>query len=157
MNEILAILMIAFFKEVNLESLAFKQECNENLEEVSGSAESISSFIFDFGHSFADIYWGFDRILQLGVKQLYKVSKDLATLKQEIYNQLKIDAPANSQKNDNHEIQQRAKELLEKAYEEEKQKRYISIRCNRIYDTFLKNTDEELHEHLISNQVSPEL
>jgi len=45
----------------------------------------------------ADVYWSFDRVMQLGIKHLYQVTKDMATLKKEIIQSLNIvDHPANS-------------------------------------------------------------
>jgi ferritin len=81
----------------------------------------------------------------------------MATLKKEIYQHLKIDEPANSQKNDDPVLYQKVRELLEKAYEEEKSKSIISKKSNRIYNELLKSRDEELFDHLVTNQVSPEL
>ena len=42
--------------------------------------------------------------MQFGIKYLYQVTKDMATLKKEICLQLNIDPPANSQKNESPEI-----------------------------------------------------
>ena len=49
------------------------------------------------------------------------------------------------------------REMLEKAVDEEKAKSTIYKKCNRIYHEFLKKKDLELYEHLMENQVSPEL
>lgn len=49
------------------------------------------------------------------------------------------------------------RELLEKAYDEEKAKSVMAQKCNRIYHTLLKSRDSELYDHLIEHQVSPEL
>ena len=49
------------------------------------------------------------------------------------------------------------RELLEKAYEEEKAKSVIGKKCSRIYHELLKGRDPELYDHLMLNQVSPEL
>ena len=46
---------------------------------------------------------------------------------------------------------------LEKAYEEEKNKKVITQRCSRIYHDILKREDNELYQHLMENEVSPEL
>lgn len=131
--------------------LDFKNACDQDLAEVLSSEQSIAQFVFDLGHVFPDIYWCFDRVMQFGIKHLYQVTKDMATLKREICQQLNIDQPANSQKNENHEIQQRMRELLEKAYDEEKAKSVMSKKCSRIYHTLLKARDPELYEHLIEN------
>lgn len=49
------------------------------------------------------------------------------------------------------------REKLEIAYEEEKQKSALILRCSRIYHDFLCKKDRELYNHLMSMQVSPEL
>jgi hypothetical protein len=141
MNEVLALIVYAFFQEVNTkgdEIIKSKTKCSENLEEITKSNESMMSFFFDEGHTFADVYLCFDRVMQLGVKYLYEVTKDIATLKAEVCRRLKIDPPANSQKNDAHQMQQTVRELLEKAYEEERAKSVISKKCSRIYHKLLK-------------------
>lgn len=43
------------------------------------------------------------------------------------------------------------------AYEQEKSKSIIMKRCNRIYHEYLKNSDQELYNHLIEQEVTPEL
>ena len=50
------------------------------------------------------------------------------------------------------------KERFEEKCEEEKAKSVIVRRCNRIYDSIIKDECEELYDHLIvENQMSPEL
>ena len=49
------------------------------------------------------------------------------------------------------------RERLEQAYEDEKAKSVISKKCSRIYHELLKSQDSEVYEHLMANQVSPEL
>lgn len=95
----------------------------------------------------------------LGIKYLYQVTKDMATLKTEIRLELGLDddPPANSQKAANFEQDQVIRERLEQAYEDEKAKSVISKKCQRIYHDILKSQDSELYEHLMANQVSPEL
>ena len=90
--------------------------------------------------------------MQVGIKYLYQVTKDMAQLKKEIIEQLNIvDHPANSQKNESHQRDQQIRELLEEAYEEEKQKSVIVKKCSRIYHEILKGRDEQLYAHLMAN------
>lgn len=49
------------------------------------------------------------------------------------------------------------RERLEVAYEDEKQKSALILRCSRIYHDFLRSQDRKLYEHLMQMQVSPEL
>jgi TBC1 domain family protein 5 len=49
------------------------------------------------------------------------------------------------------------RERLEIAYEDEKQKSALILRCSRIYHEFLCKQDRVLYEHLMQMQVSPEL
>jgi len=139
------------------DKMTIHQSCEENIEQISSTPELIISFVFDEGHSFADIYWCFDRVMQFGVKYLYQVTKDMATLKAEICQKLNVDGPANSQKNAVHQTDQMIREQLEQAYEEEKAKSVIVKKCTRIYHELLKGRDKILYEHLMNNQVSPEL
>lgn len=75
----------------------------------------------------------------------------MATLKREIGKKLNIDIPSNTQKNEINQTDQMIRELLEKAYEEEKAKSVIVKKCSRIYNTLLKGRDEELYDHLMEN------
>ena len=83
----------------------------------------------------------------------------MATLKKEICKEMGIatDQPANTQKAANYEQDQLVRQKLEKAYEVEKSSSVISKKCSRVYHDLLKKQDEELYDHLMENQISPEL
>ena len=161
MNEVLAILVIALCVEVTRSTkagyLTQSSKCSESVEQITASDSAIIDFIFSEHHVMADIYWCFDRMMQFGIKNLYQVTKDVSQLKAEICARLEMDHPANSQKNEPHQMSQIIREKLEKAYEEEKQKSVIVKKCSRIYHEILKSQDERLYKHLMDNQVSPEL
>lgn len=124
MNEVLAILVIALCVEVVHTSKASflpqSTKCSETVDQIMSSDNSIIDFIFSEKHVMADIYWCFDRMMQFGIKNLYQVTKDVSQLKAEICARLEMDHPANSQKNEPHQMSQIIREKLEKAYEEEK-------------------------------------
>ena len=86
MNEILAILVLAFFSEYRLSNTQIEKHSEEQLSHLSN--EEIIDILFNEKHVYADIFWCFDRIMSLGVKQLYQVTKDMATLKKEIIQQI---------------------------------------------------------------------
>jgi hypothetical protein len=48
----------------------------------------------------ADIYWCFDRIMNLGLKYLYETTRDMNEIKKELEEKFNRDQPANSQKAD---------------------------------------------------------
>jgi hypothetical protein len=50
--------------------------------------------MFDSDQIYADIFWCFERVMGLGIKYLYQVTKDIATLRLEISKNQ--DHPANS-------------------------------------------------------------
>ena len=96
--------------------------------------------------------------MSLGVKQLYQVTKDMSTLKKEVISQIQNDQPANSQKEEKKsqspevtkkEFENLVRERLEIAYEDEKQKSALILRCSRIYHEFLCKQDRLLYEHLM--------
>ena len=124
------------------------------------SDDLVMEILFDSSHIFADIFWCFERVMALGVKYLYQVTKDIATLRAEISS--KEDHPANSQMIKGTTMSTKEQDLimrekLEAAYEEEKLRSALIQRCYRIYHDFLQAKDEELYNHLINNQVNPEL
>ena len=57
---------------------------------------SIVQYIFSSDFVYADIYLCFERIMAFGIKKLYQISKDISIMKQEIYDELGIDQPANN-------------------------------------------------------------
>lgn len=68
MNEILAMVVMAFFAERIQTQTEFGKMSSESIAE---STEDLVDFIFDYRHTFADIYSSFDNILQFGIKNLY--------------------------------------------------------------------------------------
>ncbi len=57
MNEILAMVVMAFFAERIQTNKDFSKM---NSEEISEKADDLIDFIFDYRHTFADIYSSFD-------------------------------------------------------------------------------------------------
>ena len=75
MNELLAILVYAFFSETLI-----NENPNENLSEKQIAQlkdDDLMKILFDKKNTFADIYWCFDRLMSMGVKHLYQVTKDI--------------------------------------------------------------------------------
>ncbi len=68
MSEILAMVVMAFFAERVQTSKDFSKMSNDD---ISDSADDLMDYIFDYRHTFADIYSSFDQILQFGIKNLY--------------------------------------------------------------------------------------
>ena len=58
--------------------------------------DEVTLYIFNEKYIFADIYWCFERVMSLGVRNLYQITKDLSTLKEDIIKEMGIDLPANS-------------------------------------------------------------
>ena len=177
MNEILAVLVYAFHTEVmedgliegsdvSKEEIDFSKELD--IQQINNMTDDeVTLYIFNEKYIFADIYWCFERVMSLGVRNLYQITKDLSTLKEDIIKEMGIDLPANSQKgggdkynklNTTKEQDQMIKDKLEKACEDEKAKSVITNRCQRIYEQIIKSDQPDLYDHLIvENQMSPEL
>lgn len=68
MNEVLAIVVIAYLAEREETDLDFEKMSDD---EICSSPEKLSAFIFDSRHMFADIYATFNKILTYGIKNLY--------------------------------------------------------------------------------------
>lgn len=82
MNEILAIVVFAFFAErLDAEGKNFEEMTSED---IGADTDLITHFIFDSRHTFADIYSTFNRILGFGVKNLYQETKDISELRKEL-------------------------------------------------------------------------
>ena len=81
MNEILAIIVVAYFAE-RVES---KREFDKmSPEEIAEDNELLTEFIFDARHTFADVYAVFNSVMQFGVKNLYQETKDISELRKEL-------------------------------------------------------------------------
>ena len=52
---------------------------------------------------------------------------------------------------------EKVRERLEAAYELEKEQSSIYKRCSRIYHEILKFVDIKLYEHLLANEIEPEM
>lgn len=85
MNELLAIVVFAFFAE---RIVAIKDYDLMDDESIASNADDLIGFIFDSRHTFADIYSTFDCILQYGVKNLYSDTKDISVLRKELVSNL---------------------------------------------------------------------
>jgi hypothetical protein len=68
MNEILAIVVVAYFAERIESKIDFS---TLSTEEIANSPDNLIEFIFDSRHTFADIYSTFNMILSYGIKNLY--------------------------------------------------------------------------------------
>ncbi len=68
MNEILAIIVQAFFSEVTHGSI-FDSDSDEETHELD--AKKVFHTLHDINFVWADIYLAFDRVMNLGVKELY--------------------------------------------------------------------------------------
>lgn len=68
MNEILAIVVFAFFAE---RVIASKDYDKMDADTIAEDPDDLIGFIFDSRHTFADIYDTYSCILGYGVKNLY--------------------------------------------------------------------------------------
>lgn len=151
MNEILAIVVMAFLAEYHMESK--KPDDLENLAawEIAKDSDTLISFLFDARHLFADVYTLYDQILQFGIKNLYTETKDISQLKEELYKdfykeEMKIKQSAKKsdlflwkQKQELEEKKLRAK--LEQQYEVEKLRSQVMRKCQRVTHNILKSMD----------------
>lgn len=81
MNEILAIIVFAFFAE----RIETKKDFDSmDADTIANSQNDLVSFIFDSRHTFADIYSTFNNVLLFGVKNLYQETKDITVLRKEL-------------------------------------------------------------------------
>ena len=61
------------------------------------SDNQLIGFLFSRRHAYADVYWCFDRVMNLGIKHLYQVTRDMGQIKKELMKKLaETDSPANS-------------------------------------------------------------
>ena len=81
MNEVLAIIVFAFFAE----RIRVEKDLHQlKTEDIVADSETLTGFIFDSRHTFADIFSIFNRILGFGIKNLYLETKDISELRKEL-------------------------------------------------------------------------
>jgi len=85
LNEVLAIIVFAFFAERLPPAVALDSKADA---EVAASPELFAQVVFDGRHTFADIYATFNRVLALGIKNLYQETKDISELRKELVRRL---------------------------------------------------------------------
>ncbi len=85
LNEVLAIIVFAFFAERLPPAEALDSKADA---EVAASPELFAQVVFDGRHTFADIYATFNRVLALGIKNLYQETKDISELRKELVRRL---------------------------------------------------------------------
>ena len=76
MNEILGIIVYAVLQELADDS-SLPADLAEKMDDEDGwTNEQVITCIFAKSHAFADVYWMFDRVMALGVRNLYQITKD---------------------------------------------------------------------------------
>jgi hypothetical protein len=80
MNEILAIVVFAYFGERQGTSLDFTKMSDK---EISENPDNLCAYIFDARHTIADVYDAYNCILTFGIKNLYLETKDITELRKE--------------------------------------------------------------------------
>mmetsp|Transcript_6954 Transcript_6954/g.11698 ORF Transcript_6954/g.11698 Transcript_6954/m.11698 type:complete len:151 (-) Transcript_6954:332-784(-) len=86
MNEILAVLTIAIGQDSCKADSSSLEERLRETEEEEVSEGDISLLLFSSRNVFADVYWCFDRLMNMGIKYLYQVTRDISEIKKEIQN-----------------------------------------------------------------------
>jgi hypothetical protein len=86
MNEILGMIFYAFYMEALHEGGDRYQVVDfdkplDPLEVKHLTDNNITHYIFCTKYINADVYWCFERIMALGIRNLYQVTKDLTVLK----------------------------------------------------------------------------
>ena len=135
MNEIIAVLFFVFYAETaeisdTVDSLSS--------EKIAGDPDNLVSFLFNSKHTQCDIFIMFERIMSMGIKELYGTIDDISAIKSQLFG-------AKSNDKDRlfkwkHEIEQEEierRKRIEKIYDDERKKSAVMRRCNRIYHTFL--------------------
>ena len=155
MNEILAMVYFAFYSE--------KSDVNDEVDkkeasEIASDTKLIVQFLFNEKHINADIFIVFEKIMNMGIKELYGTIDDITSIK----NQLS-ESKTNSKdkifmsKIEQEQEEKRIRVKIEKLYDDERKKSAVIRRWNRIYHNFLRKIDTEIYKHLVKIELDPEL
>ena len=135
MNELLAILVFVAFCERAPENMEIEEEAASCLAELN-DGESIE----------ADVYWLFNRLMSLGIKELF--NPVLNTRKAPV----KKGADLFSW-----DYQKERNELVGKDKSEEDDASNVLRRCHRIHHRYLQAIDKELYDHLERQSIEPQM
>jgi len=56
------------------------------------SDNQITHYIFNVKYIYADIYWCFERVMSLGVRNMYQVTKEVTLIRDEVTRGLRAEA-----------------------------------------------------------------
>ncbi|CAI2359005.1 unnamed protein product [Moneuplotes crassus] len=155
MNEIIAVIYFVFAAEKVQEDIDIDQLSDS---EIASDHDNLIKFLYNTKHMNADVFIIFERVMSMGIKELYGTIDDLTTIKG------KLDTIAKEDKDRmfkwKYEVEQEEKDRrakIEQMYDDERKKSAVMRRCNRIYHNYLKRVDTEVYKHLISIKLDPEL
>ncbi|CAI2359363.1 unnamed protein product [Moneuplotes crassus] len=155
MNEIIAVIYFVLASE---KSGSYGKIDQLSDSEIASDNEKLIKFLYNKKHMDADVFVIFEKVMSMGIKELYGTIEDLTSIKG------KLDSCAKDN-NDRmfkwkYEIEQEEKgrrAKIEQIYDEERKKSAVMRRCNRIYHNYLKRVDTEVYKHLVSIRLDPEL
>ena len=136
MNEIIAIVYFAFYAE---KAVAKDDIDKKKNEEIAEDQSLLIQFLFNEKHINADIFVIFERIMSMGIKELYGTIDDIVSIKSQLFG-------SKSSEKDRlfkckYELEKEDKDRrakVEQMYDEERKRSAVMRRCNRIYHNFLK-------------------
>jgi TBC1 domain family protein 5 len=135
MNEILAIVVTAVFSE-----LSTQQEESEDSDEDELSTQKLIHILHDSEHAWSDVYCLYERILDLGVKELY--FKELE------------EKPRGESTMGMGERERKAYKM--ELSRQENQKTQLRRRSIKIFNNYLKEIDHDLWKHIQKLDLQPE-
>lgn len=148
MNEILGSIFFLFHSE------KLKSGIDESPEKAAESAESLLKFMNNEKHLVPDMFLVFDRIMQMGIKELFLPYQSSQKTDLESRDKVKslrkteelfyfnFDRPSTLQII-NDKVARDLSPLMK--------------RCNRIYNFYLKLIDRDLYDHLLREKIEPQI
>jgi TBC1 domain family protein 5 len=155
MNEIIAVIYFAFYAE---KAAAGPDVDKKTDAEIAADTDLLVKFMFNPKHVNADVFVVFERVMSMGVKELYGTIDDISAIKSQLFDEKADDRDRLFKWK--YEVEQEDKERrakIEKIYDDERKKSAVMRRCNRIYHNYLKKIDADLYKHLVHVRLDPEL
>ena len=155
MNEIMAIIYFAFYAE---KAGVHDDVDKKKNSEIAEDPQLLIKFLFNEKHINADIFIVFERIMSMGIKELYGTIDDVVSIKNQLFGSKSNDKDRLFKcKYDLEKEDKDRRAKVEQMYDEERKRSAVMRRCNRIYHNFLKKVDPEIYKHLTSIGLDPEL
>ena len=167
LNEILAMVMVCLASELQFPSMdspvSPREEDDDEQEDeqykLTHDPTKLFYFLHTPDHFISDTYALFERIMDLGIKELYFQDEVGAEMEASIQQTLRQSEKQMKMTREEKKVDKDRQKMIRmlKQARDENTRSSLKKRANKIINNYLQEIDGELVEHLKSTQIEPEL